>query len=136
MILIIDTNIIIEFARVPVHSQNQSIWTTLIRFSKVYGHQLVIPSVALFEFFAGSEMNSKVNRQKAANILSDVTVVDITQEIAETAASLYRIHKATIGVIDYILAATAISLDAELVTLNKKHFQLLEEVRLFDLSQF
>ena len=58
-----------------------------------------------------------------------LTIVDMTQIIAELAASLFRKHKATI-IVDYMLAATAISLDAELVTLNMKHFQLLEEVRL------
>ncbi len=135
MILVVDTNILIEFSRGGLRNPDQSIFLQLVNYSKVHGHHIVVPAISIFEFFSGSEMNNELNRQNAAKLLLDVTIVDVTRDIAETAAFLFRIHKATIGVIDYMLAATAISLDAELVTLNMKHFQLLEEVRLFDLSQ-
>lgn len=131
MIIVVDTNILIDFTRDP----KNFLWIRLMKYSKVSGIQLILPSVALFEFYSGSEMNSELSRQKATNILSDISVVDITQEIAEIAAALYRTHKTSIGVVDYMLAATAISLDAELVTLNRKHFQMLKGVRLFDVGQ-
>ncbi len=135
MIIVVDTNILIEFSRGRLRNSDQSIFMRLVKYSRVHGHRLVVPSISIFEFFSGSEMNNELNRQNAARMLVDVTIVDMTQIIAELAASLFRKHKATIGIVDYMLAATAISLDAELVTLNMKHFQLLEEVRLFDLSQ-
>ncbi|EKD67755.1 MAG: hypothetical protein ACD_48C00235G0001 [uncultured bacterium] len=135
MILVVDTNIFIDFSRGNSSSTHGSLLKKLVNYAKINGHQLVMPSVALFEFLSGSEMNSDTNRQKANILLLDVRVVDVTRAIAEIAASLFRVHKATIGVIDYMLAATAISLNAEYVTLNIKHFRHMKNLRLFDFSQ-
>lgn len=135
MTFVIDTNILIEFSRGGLQNAEQSIFMRLVNYSKIHGHQLIVPSISIFEYFSGKEMNNQLNRQNATRLLSDVTIVDVTRAIAETAASLYRTHKASIGVIDYMLAATAISLDAELVTLNVKHFRLITDLRIFDQSK-
>lgn len=57
--------------------------------------------------------------------LSDVIVVNLTREIAETAVRLRRQHGLNLP--DAIIAATSLVLDAELLT-NDSHFRQVSEV--------
>lgn len=58
--------------------------------------------------------------------------VAVDESIARTAGSLARKYRAAYGGIDdvdYLIAATALLLDAELVTSNVRHFPMLADVR-------
>lgn len=55
----------------------------------------------------------------------------VTEEIAERAGTLARNHRAShreVGIVDYVIAATAESLHAELWTLNVRHFPMFPEL--------
>lgn len=130
MKIIVDTNILIDFSR----RKKGALWPGLVAFVQKEGHDLILPSAAVFEFLAGSEMNNFHNREKAENLLSDVVIIDLDKKIAQKAADLFREYQAEIGVIDYFLAATAMVLDGELATLNTKHFKIFKNLRLFNLK--
>jgi predicted nucleic acid-binding protein len=58
--------------------------------------------------------------------------VPVDESVARTAGSLARKYRGTYGVIDdadYLIAATALVLDAELITANVRHFPMLADVR-------
>jgi len=133
--IIVDTNILIDFSRKKRIKKEEILWPKLVSFAKREGHQLVLPTIALFELFSGNEMKVVSNREKTENILKDVVVLDLNEEIAKKGASLFRQYQANVGPIDYILAATTFILKGELATLNPKHFSIFKELSLFNLSK-
>lgn len=133
MKIIVDTNILIDFSRKVKKKKEKLFWPQLVAFAKKEGHQLIIPSICLFEFFSGKEMDKPENMEKADNLLSDMIVLDINEEISRKAGELFRKYEFEIGVVDYLLAATALVLDGNLVTLNKKHFQDIKGLKFLEL---
>lgn len=134
MKIIVDTNLLIDFSRQKTTSKKEILWLKLVSFARKEGYQLVLPTVALFELFSGSEMRLKNNRDEMENVLGDILVLDINKEIALQAAELFREYGQKIGVVDYLLAATAIAENGELATQNLKHFRLFKGLKLFDLA--
>ena len=133
MKIIIDTNVLIDFSRKIKKKNEKLFWPQLVAYAKKEGHQLIVPSICLFEFFAGKEMDAPGNIGKADNLLSDMIILDINEEISRKAAQLFRKYEFEIGVVDYLLAATALVLDGSLVTLNKKHFQNIKGLKFLEL---
>ena len=57
--------------------------------------------------------------------------IAVTGDVARTAAELARWYRAShsgIDDVDYLIAATALVLDAELLTLNVRHFPMFEHL--------
>lgn len=137
MKIIVDTNLLVDFSRRSNSGKEikNSLWLKLLRFCKREGNQLILPSLVVFEFFSGEEMNNKNNQEKAESLLRDLVILDLNKEIAEKAAIFFRKYKKTISVLDYFIAATAISVGGELATLNPKHFEIFDGLKLFDLNK-
>lgn len=135
MKIVIDTSLLIDFTRRKKNKRNEMLWSSLVRYSRKGGHQLIVPSVVVFEFFSGKEMENSTNLKKAEDILIDATVLVLDEKKAKKAASFYRTNEANIGVVDYILVATTIDCDGELATLNSKHFKIFEDLKLFDFKK-
>lgn len=135
MKIVVDTSLLIDFTRGIKMGKGGDLWTKLVEYSKKEGHQLVVPTIAVFEFFSGSEMEKPANLEKAKDLLKDTVVMDLEEKTAEEAAFLYRKTEKSIGVVDYILAATSITCQGQLATLNQKHFKDFKELRLFDFKE-
>ncbi|HEX3796575.1 MAG TPA: type II toxin-antitoxin system VapC family toxin [Acidimicrobiales bacterium] len=63
---------------------------------------------------------------------STLTWIPITRDVTRHAGAMARRYPASlsgIGVADYLIAATASILEADLLTLNVRHFPMLENVR-------
>jgi len=126
MKLVFDTNIFIDALRL------QPKGIALIKSFEKSEHELYISSVVGFELFAGKSSKNE-NQQKAMQeLLSYFDVVDVTWKIAKRAGEIYRNGIQQLEFPDYIIAATAIALGAEIVTLNKKHFEKIPGVRIYD----
>lgn len=134
MKIIVDTNILIDFSRKKKTQKEKILYPQLVAFAKKEGHQLILPSIAVFELFAGAEMEDSLNQEKMENILNDLIILDLTYEVAQKAAGLFRKHQKDIGPIDYFLAATTMIVEGELATLNPRHFHFFKGLRLFDFS--
>lgn len=132
MKIVIDTSLLIDFTRKKKNKKDETLWSRLVRYSRRGGHQLIVPSTVIFEFFSGKEMENSSYFKKAEDILVDTTASVLDEKIAKKAASFYRASEANIGVVDYILVATTIDCDGELATLNSKHFKLFKDLKLFD----
>lgn len=135
MRIVVDTSLLIDFTRKKKSNKEDLLWTNLVKYSKGGGHQLIVPPVVIFEFFSGEEMNEPENQKKAEEILNDTVCGNFDLEMAKGAAALLRNNKIKVGTIDYLIAATAISVDGELATLNSKHFEIFEDLKLFDLKK-
>jgi len=71
-------------------------------------------------------------RHGVRRLFAALTVVPVTDEIAKSAATMLReFRRSHVGIdlIDYVIAATAKDLGAELATLNLKHFPMFPDLR-------
>ncbi len=114
---IFDTNIIIDGLR-----QNKRAEKIFSQFENTDDH-LFISSITIFELFSGKSSKDKKQNQAINDLLKYFTEVDINLKIAKIAGEIYRDKIKDLGVPDYIIAATAIEIGAQVATLNLKHFQ-------------
>jgi len=137
MKIVVDTNILRDYSRGTKSSKNfrSPLWLRLFRYCKKEGHQLIIPSIVVFEYFSGNEMNSNKNQELAELFLKDLTVVDLDKDIAKIAAGYFRKCQKNINVLDYFIVATTIIIGGELATLSPKHFRIFKDLKLFDFEK-
>lgn len=87
--------------------------------------ELVASEITRYEVLAGMRPGEE---QATEDVLALPEWVPVDEGIARRAAALAREHRATHSGIedaDYLLAATALELDARLLTTNVKHFPML-----------
>ena len=66
-------------------------------------------------------MNIQSNQAAAERIFADINLLEATKNLAQQAGEIRRRHGTHIA--DAIIAATAIENNAQLATLNTKHFE-------------
>jgi len=135
MKIVVDTSLLIDFTRKRKSGKENFLWIKLVEYAKKEKHQLLLSPVVIFEFFSGEEMKKPENQKKAEEILKDFVPVSFDSEIAKGAATLLRDSNNRGGTIDYLIAATAISVNGELATLNSKHFKIFDDLKLFDFKK-
>jgi len=122
--MVIDTGIFIEHLRAKDKSN-----TTLYLLPA--NSELFISSVALYELYMGATSPEKENDVR--KITEDITVLPFNDAVAIKAAQLYHQLKRQNKLIEFrdiFIAATCIVNELPLVTLNKKHFNRIEELKL------
>ena len=117
MKLVVDTSIIIDKLR------GGGKWDGLVAELKKKDAEFLLPSIVIFEIFSGQSSKDKRTINKITGLLSYFRLVDLTSEIAQKAGEIYRDNDSTLGVADYVIAATAMEVGAQVVTLNQKHFR-------------
>ena len=93
------------------------------------GEALVASEVVRFELLAGARDGEMEGIEDFSSAFSWVPV---SEEVARTAAALARRHRRShsgIDDADYLIAATALLLDAELLTTNVRHFPMIPELK-------
>jgi len=115
--ILLDTDVLVDFFRGHVKA---------VAFMSNYSDRIILSSIAVAELFAGAKDSAEQATIEA--FVSLFRVVPVNVEIAK-AGGLYksRFGKSHgIGLADAILAATAETEDAELKTLNIKHYPMLK----------
>jgi predicted nucleic acid-binding protein len=87
----------------------------------------IISTLTVFELLQYAQL-TKREEESIHDIIGACVVVPITQAIAERAAQLARRKK--MGVVDVLIAATALEFDAPLQTKNTKDFRHITELQL------
>lgn len=122
--MVADTGIFIEHLR----SKNK-LSTTLYKISE--NKSLYISSVTLYELYMGATTEAKQRDVKL--IIGNFTILPFTDVIATRAAMLYhhlRLSNKMIEFRDLFIAATCITHELPIVTLNKKHFDRIDELEI------
>jgi predicted nucleic acid-binding protein len=126
MKLVIDTSVLIDYLR------GGSKWEELLsKFEK--NDELYLPTIVIFELFSGGSTSNPENSKKITDFLKYFQKIDLTERIAKRAGVLFRDVNKNLGAPDYIIAASALELNATLVTLNKKHFEQITNLSLYPL---
>lgn len=116
--LIVDTDIIIDALR--GHDK-------ALQFLEEYEAIISLSAMTLMELYAGVRDKEK---EKTAQVCGLYEVIDVTASIATRAGEFRQRYGKShaSGFVDCILAATAVETGAMMMTLNKKHYPMLERV--------
>ncbi len=118
--LLIDTDVLIDYLRgVP----------QAINYLETRADSLVLSAVSVAELYAG--VREGTEREALAAFVAAFEVVPVDQAIAKRGGLLRRDYGKShgTGLADALIAATAELQRATLVTQNRKHFAMLDEVR-------
>ena len=118
--ILVDTDVLVDFLR--GHSK-------AVAFISAHSARIILSSIVVAELYAGVKGNTE--QTALDNFVSLFRVVPVSAKIAK-AGGLYKhnygkLH--SVGLADAILAATAEAENAELKTLNTKHYPMLEGLR-------
>lgn len=129
--IILDTDILID----NVHGF--ATWVDkLLKRPKDY--RLVVPTIVVAEYLSAQEVETAMGRDKSDNYLLLFKKQDLTEEIAQILGTIFRrkTYVTSASTADLIIAATVLSLSGELATRNKKDFEKIPELKLFDPKKF
>ena len=119
-IILVDTSILIDFYRKT--DKNNSLWVKLVR----QGYGFAISAITKYEICSGATSNQF---ELWDAIFHEVKVaIDKAVEIN----SILKHKRKQIGIADLFIAATAISNNFSFSTLNRKHFDRVENLKILD----
>jgi tRNA(fMet)-specific endonuclease VapC len=122
--LLIDTSIIIDHLR-KKNKKNSQLYNI------VGNYTLFISAITVFEIYAGAINDLK--KQEISNVLEYVNILPFTKAAALKSGEIYlslRKENQVIETKDLFIAATALSHDLPLMTLNLKHFERVKELNI------
>lgn len=127
-VVLLDTSILIEYYRKKDKSKS-----VLFRLFQTYSI-FAVSAVTHFEIYTGSG-NEQIDFWN--DFFQEITVLPFNAEVSKEAANIDAILKRKrkqIAIPDLFIAATAIYHNIPLVTLNKKHFERVDEIQLVEQS--
>ena len=120
---LVDTTIAVD------HLRGEPAATELLSSLTDAGVDLVASELVRFELMAGVRNQELSALEEFCSALHWVPVTEDVARVAGQLARRYRKSHNGIGAVDYLIAATAIALDAELLTTNVRHFPMFPELR-------
>jgi len=125
MKLVLDTSIIIDYLRNGKTGVN--FFGTVEQSVEFY-----IPTIVIFELFSGQSTKNLNKLKIILDFIEFFVRIELNEAIARRSGELSRDLKTTLQIPDYIIAASAMEVGAQVVTLNKKHFEKIPGVNLYN----
>lgn len=125
--ILVDTSVIIEHLKAQKKDS-----TLLYRLSLQYS--LCITSIISFELYCGAIDNTK-KMKEIRSLVGSFKIYDFTNFLSDISASIYLDLKSkgiSIDTNDIFIAATALSYNLSLCTLNTKHFSRIHNLKLIN----
>jgi tRNA(fMet)-specific endonuclease VapC len=122
--MVIDTDIFIGHLRAKDK-------TATILFELANEPELFISAISLYELYMGAITKEKI--QDIKNLTDDLTVLPFTDEVAIKAGQIYHQLRASNKLIEFrdiFIAATCLTFKLPIATLNKKHFNRIEGLKI------
>ena len=124
--ILVDSNIFIEY-----YKNNPAICKVL---EQIAPQEIVVSDVVCAELYFGAR-----NKQELVDIVSDmekITALPITPNISKLAVDLVKQYclSHALKLPDALLAATALTQNTKLLTLNKKHFSYIPNLKLYEMN--
>jgi predicted nucleic acid-binding protein len=118
MTVLVDSDILIEVSR----GRNAAIISRWFEFSKSESAVLYSP-VSVAEFWAGARPNE---HDATDNLFGALTCIPIDEDVGRQAGAYLRQYRKSHGVeiADALIAASAVAHNAQLWTLNRKHYPM------------
>lgn len=118
--ILLDTDVLVDFFRGREKA---------VAFVNTYNASIILSSIVVAELYAGVKGNAEQNALQ--DFVSLFRVVPVNAEIGRAGGLYKRDYGKShgVGLADAILAATAEAENAELKTLNIKHYPMLKGIR-------
>jgi predicted nucleic acid-binding protein len=129
-LICIDSSVLIEYFRKKNKTE-----TLFAKLSLQYSG-FIIPAVVHFEIYSGSTPQQKIFWD---NLFSDFLIIPFTASISNKAIFILKylkIMSVTVVFKDLMIAASALSHNFPLATLNEKHFNKIKGLQLITPSSF
>ena len=126
--VILDTNIIIDHLRRKRKSKSFLEEIAAVKPKET----LAISIVCIQELYEGNSTRDEEKEKNLLAAISPLKILPYTYEIAKLAGKIVRDGITSTEFADAAIAATAITSGGLLFTLNKKHFQGIKELELFE----
>ena len=120
---LIDTTVAVD------HLRGASAAVDLLTALSDAGDDLLASELVRFELLAGIRDKDLVAFEEFCSALRWVAVNEDVARVAGQLARRYRKSHSGIGAVDYLIAATAIVIDADLLTTNVGHFPMLAKLK-------
>jgi predicted nucleic acid-binding protein len=120
---LVDTSVAVD------HLRGEQPATSLLRKLVEEDEMLAASEVTRFELVTGAR---ETELSALEQFFSGLSWVPVGEEVARTAgalASRYRSAHGGIDIADYLIAATSLLLDADLLTTNVRHFPMFPELQ-------
>ena len=119
-LILLDTDVLVDFFRG---------WEKAVAFINTYNARIILSSIVVAELYAGVKGNAE--QTALQDFVSLFRVVPVNAEIGRAGGLYKRDYGKShgVGLADAILAATAEAENAELKTLNIKHYPMLKGIR-------
>lgn len=117
---LVDTDVLVEYLRGH---------PSAIRFVRDHANRIILSAMSVAELYAGVRGGVNGPEQLAlANFLSLFSIIPVSAEVAKVGGRYRRDYAGShgVGLADAVIAATAVLSDAELKTLNVKHYPMFD----------
>lgn len=123
--VVVDSSLLIE--KIRRGSEN---FDNLIKLQRIGKIGISIPVVVIAELWAGDSMNIKKQVDIIETMISHMKRIEVNEKIAKISGEMVRKYK--VGTMDALIAASALEDNAEVATLNTKHFKKIKGLKLFN----
>jgi len=125
-VILVDTSILIDYYRKT--DKEKSIWINLVR----QGYSFSVSAVTKYEIYAGSTPNQVAFWDSIFQAITVMPLDEVSVDTAVTVNSSLKRKRKQIDLADLFIAATAIAHNLSFVTLNRKHFDRIDTLKLID----
>lgn len=125
MKLVLDSSIIIDYLRAGSGGW-ENVLAEVDRDTTFY-----VPTIVIYELFSGKSTIRPKVQEEISIFLKYFERINLTEDIAKHAGKIFRDTGKSIGVQDFIIAASAIEIGGTVLTLNKKHFEQIPYLKIY-----
>ncbi len=122
-LILVDTSILIDFYRKTDKANSK--WISLVR----EGYEFAISAITKYEIYSGA---SQAQLTFWDSVLKQITIIPFDESTVDTAVSInseLKRKRKQIDIADLFIAATALFYDIPLATLNTKHFDRIDDLK-------
>ncbi len=125
-VILVDTSILIDYYRKT--DKTKSTWINLID----QGYEFAISVVTKYELYSGATQSQL---DFWDTILATISIIPFDENCVDTAVRLnssLKKKRKQIDIADLFIAATAVNLNLPIATLNRKHFDRIDEITIIE----
>ncbi len=125
-VVLVDTSILIDYYRKT--DKTKSVWVALVR----QGYKFAISAITRYEIYSGATQSQL---DFWGSVLEAVAVIPFDEDCVDTAVTIntaLKRKRKQIDLADLFIAATAVSNRLAFATLNKKHFDRIDELTIIE----
>ncbi|MDI9365346.1 MAG: type II toxin-antitoxin system VapC family toxin [Flavobacterium sp.] len=121
-VILVDTSILIDYYRKT--DKGNTIWMGLVK----QGYDFVISAITKYELFSGATESQLTFWNDVLQIISVIPFDSSCVDTAVTINQQLKRKRKQIAIADLFIAATAVTIGLPIATLNKKHFERVDEL--------